>query len=975
MHGPSLVNSVRGYRGSEGVLPTELEFYQSYDWCLKPHLTFGEAIVHLRDELTKLAAMPNGWQVSEVTTNIFLLSCGLLNCVDEYLRGPTLRLPARLATTRVGRGAARFVETISEKPWSRQAVRRWREHWLASLNDFLLPIVRLQAAEPARLAEAGRRLVTLLQSPLPLDLRGLRIGTPTPFSRLDLTQKDFLALGESFARQYPDRTQSILIVGLRSSGSYFAPLLRAFFDAEGYKTVALLTIEPNKGVSRREMRELKRFVERNYLALIVDDPPYTNRTIFAALDITRRAGFAPSKLKFLVPTHPAKRTWFSTLPEDSVITIQPEQWHKRALLEPRAVELRLAEYFRSGNFVSVSVVASRRAEEINAALRQMPCDERGVRLKRVFEIELETPQGEKETRYVLAKSVGWGWWGYHAFLIGHRLSGYVPPILGLRDGILYMEWIPQPTVEPVKERRELIETSASYVAARVRHLNLANGSAAGRDLKRYNDGTWLLEKVLSRAYGRVLTDMLMQLQLGKLMRQRPCPFPTLIDGNMQRGEWVLGAPGLFKTDFEHHGMGKSSLNVTDPAYDLADTILNFALSPAEENALLRRYINESGDVTIEQRLFMYKLLAGISALKVAHEQLFASPRGKDAQREFHRQFMSAWNFLTVEAARYCGSLCHLRADRRWHAPIIVLDIDGVLDRRVFGFPCTTAAGAEALSLLSAHEFSVALNTARSAAEVKDYCKAYSLAGGIAEHGSYIWDAVNERERVLISAETVRQLEELRHHLQGIPGVFLDERHQYSIRAFTYREKPLGVIQSLLSAARSSSIGDGAVGPISTHIVNQLLVDLRLDRLTFHHTMIDTTIVAKETDKGTGLVALRDWVLAEDAETIAIGDTEHDLSMFRMATRSFAPDNIGCRRQARLLGCEIARYSYQRGLLEITEKIVHSREWHREGSIISEAPMRHFDDLFMKVLQAADQTWARNFLRAVFNLAAFRTFVR
>ena len=151
-------------------------------------------------------------------------------------------------------------------------------------------------------------------------------------------------------RRFPERTQSILVVGLRTSGSYFAPLLRAFFEAEGYESVALLTIEPNRGVGRREMRELERFAERGYSALIVDDPPYTNRTVFAALDIVHRAGFAPSKLKFLVPTHPAKRTWFKTLPEDSVITLQPEQWHKWALLDPKAVELRLAEYFHTRNF-------------------------------------------------------------------------------------------------------------------------------------------------------------------------------------------------------------------------------------------------------------------------------------------------------------------------------------------------------------------------------------------------------------------------------------------------------------------------------------------------------------------------------------------------------------------------------------------------------------------------------------------------
>jgi len=50
--------------------------------------------------------------------------------------------------------------------------------------------------------------------------------------------------------------------------------------------------------------------------------------------------------------------------------------------------------------------------------------------------------------------------------------------------------------------------------------------------------------------------------------------PTLIDGRMQRAEWVAGPQGLLKTDYEHHGMGKEELNVVDPAYDLADTILN-----------------------------------------------------------------------------------------------------------------------------------------------------------------------------------------------------------------------------------------------------------------------------------------------------------------------------------------------------------------------------------------------------------------
>jgi hydroxymethylpyrimidine pyrophosphatase-like HAD family hydrolase len=964
MFTPTVLGSTLEHRVQQSVLPAELEFYQSYDWCLNPYLIVSEAMGHLREEVDKLVIMPNEWQVSEVKTNIFLLSCGLLNCVDGYLRGSAFQLPNRVAATVAGRGVNRFVETISDRPWSRRRIARWRKHWLSELNDFLLLIISRQSIDVKCLAESGCRLTSLLESTPLAQLQSSRLSPPSPFNHLDLTPSDVLRLGDSFARRFPERAQPILLVGLRTSGSYFAPLLRAFFESEGYQCVALLTIDPNKGAGRYEERELKHFAARGYLALIVDDPPHTNRSVFAALDIAHRAGFARVNVKVLAPTHSANPRWFDAFPDDIVITLPSAQWHKRELLNPKSAERRLGDYFHGPDFHRVTVIESRRADEINARLQSITSDERGVRLKRVFEVQLETPEGKKQTKYVLAKSVGWGWLSYRAFLTGHRLSGFVPPILGLRDGILYMEWILQPSAELGEPHREIIEASASYVAARVRHLNMKTGPEAGTSLKRHNNGSRLLEKTLSRAYGRILPEMLIRSRVGALVRQQRCPSQTLIDGNMHYSEWILGSHGPVKTDYEHHGMGKNALNITDAAYDLADTILHLELSLEEESKLIRQYITDCGDVTVEQRLFMHKLLAGLWAMSQTQDQLFGSPRGGDAQRDYHRRFMNAWNFLTIHTARHSGALCHSRGDLHWQAPLVVLDIDGVLDRRVFGFPCTTAAGVEALSLLHVHKFSVALNTARSASEVKDYCKAYSLAGGVAEHGGYLWDAVSQRERVLISAETARQLEVLRRHLRSISGVFLDERHQYSIRAFTYREKPLGMIQSLLSSARSSSVGDGALAPISTHIVNQLLVDLRLDRLAFHHTMIDTTIVAKEVDKGTGLVALRDWVLAPNAETIAVGDSEPDLAMFRVATRAFAPSNICCRRQAHLLGCRIVHHPYQRGLLEIVRKIIHPDDRRCALCIPDEMTFSDQDKLFMIVMRAADRSWATNLLQAM-----------
>ena len=423
------------------VLSAEFDFYQTYDWCLNPYFTVSEAIDRLREEVEKLSITRTGWQTDEVASNIFLLSSALLNCIEEYLRGPALRLPTRLAATVVGRSATSFVEIVAEKPRLRRQITRWREHWLTSLVDFLSHIIGPVAIEPRSLADAGRKLTRLLELSFPPDLQAQRIGVSTPFSRLDLTQNDFLALGKSFAQRFPDRAQPLLLVGLRSSGSYVAPLLKALFQAEGYQGVAVLTIEPKKGVGRLERRELQRFAAQGYWALILDDPPHTSVTFLAALDIAHRAGFAPRSVKLLAPTHSASPTWFKTFPDHNVVTLLPEQWHKQELLDPKAVELRLAEYFRGQNFARVSMVASHVVDEFNARLQNVVADERSARLKRIFEVQLETPEGNSETKYVLAKSVGWGWLGYHAFLIGHRLQGYVPPILGLRDGILYMEWI------------------------------------------------------------------------------------------------------------------------------------------------------------------------------------------------------------------------------------------------------------------------------------------------------------------------------------------------------------------------------------------------------------------------------------------------------------------------------------------------------------------------------------------------------
>ena len=102
-------------------------------------------------------------------------------------------------------------------------------------------------------------------------------------------------------------------------------------------------------------------------------------------------------------------------------------------------------------------------------------------------------------------------------------------------------------------------------------------------------------------------------------------------------------------------------------------------------------------------------------------------------------------------------------------------------------------------------------------------------------------------------------------------------------------------------------------------------------------------------------------IGPDAETIAVGDSETDLPMFRVANRCFAPAQIGCALQARLLGCQISRHSYQRGFLEIARRLAHpdGRQCEHCSDLRQRWPR---DSLFLNILEAADRLRWRTLLK-------------
>src|SRR5215471_348853 len=937
----------------------EAAFYNQYVWALNAFPTIREVLSHLAEELEKLESIDEGWQEREVITNIFLLACSVTDTIDDYLAGTTYDFSKIGRAFSPAAGPVRILNRIfAAAGRAREArlsrLRMWSEGWRSAVAGFLRSAM-VGDVQHRELLQHRERLAGLLPPRFPKGLSKTRPKMPAFFRSRDFAPEDCLELGKKFVQRFPGGERPTMVMGLRTAGSFLAPLLCAYLGSR-LPAVDWIAVRPKKGLASWEQRALREAAGRRARVLVIDESIHSGQTLTTAIELLWKAGFRDDDIVVLNPAEPAFPDWndshvVQALRNVHTITLEPAERSKQRFLDSGSVASLLDEYFRSSGCSNVQVVSLAEVERINSEWRSVP-ERVDVRLKRLYEVHLRDAAGEDRICRVLAKSVGCGWLSYHAFHISQALSGFVPPVLGLRDGILYTEWLPpeQNAAAASPPRKLMIETLASYVAARTRGLKLDGKLTADLVREGRHKGLEMLAGALSRAYSSKVAAAAERFRIQERLSQSS--FSVLTDSKMAPAEWLPLGSKLKKTDYEHHAQGKNELGMTDPAYDLADAIFQFDFSGEEERLLIDKYVAGSGDVAVEERLFLNKVLAGLWAQNLATLGL-QNRRLAERRPTFHEQYTSAWNFLVSQTVRECGKRC-LRPDNvNWSGPLVVLDVDGVLDRMVFGFPSTTATGIKALSLFASHGFTVALNTARTFREVKEYCAAYGLAGGVAEYGAIVWDQVNNRQVNLVDPESMSQIGIAQRALAKIPGVFLNEDYQCSLRAFTYQI--------------------GRTMPLPRLIAEDLLAELKLEKLHVHHTSLDTAITARESDKGKGLLALLSLTGIAPAHVIAVGDSEPDLAMFRVAGRSFAPGNVSCRREAQLLRCHIAKAAYQPGLLEIARRIVHPEGGMCEQCGAAESAWLNDAGHFASLLEAADQRPLPVLLRHLLDPSLLRVF--
>jgi hydroxymethylpyrimidine pyrophosphatase-like HAD family hydrolase len=608
---------------------------------------------------------------------------------------------------------------------------------------------------------------------------------------------------------------------------------------------------------------------------------------------------------------------------------------KASLMQPEAVRALCAEYYGSAGWTSVRVVNDDDTTALNRQLAEHSKDGHHVREKRVFTIQLGAEGCEPVIKKIFLKSAGWGWLGYHAYIAGQRLEGFVPRLIGLRNGIMITEWIDD-AGGPIEAPPSIntVRRIGAYIAARTRTLRLSSYSK-NKGVTYSAVGVDEIVDLIRTGYGPYVNRLKKPI-LRKHLYRFMASAPTLLDGQMKADEWLRLPAAIYKADFEHHNFGGAEPDLVDPAYDLAAAMLEFKLSRNLERELLTTYVRESGHTITSEQMLICKILYG--SLTMSHA-LGRIVNGRDCAKN-NELYLYAKDWLIYSMNEFCSGTGGGAKPQHWSDLLFFMDLDGVFDQALLGFPHPTHKGLQSLALLREAGQSIILNTGRSVENVRHYCDAYGLPGGIAEFGSVFIDAVSRQEVPLIDSAAAKQLAECKDALKEIGDIFLDPAYEYSIRAYRYE-------------------GRQTAG-LSENEIQHLLKDSGFDQLRCISREADTYVVQKKIDKGAAVKFVRKYLGCEDIPAAAIGESIDDIPMLIAVEQAYAPANAcpEIRALARQNKCRIMRRPFQSGLLQAVQHCVGKKSISGEDAITARSMMRRF-------LQAADRPFALHLLAALF----------
>jgi hydroxymethylpyrimidine pyrophosphatase-like HAD family hydrolase/adenine/guanine phosphoribosyltransferase-like PRPP-binding protein len=817
----------------------------------------------------------------------FLIAAGINQIAEDYLHDSLYALDQ--ATSLLGQSAsparrlaARIAAGTSLAARELKAPRRARAlAWQSLVDDLVGQLARMVVADlGAPEAKAGltseslidrcRQLTDAIPS-LPAGLQRSVIRLPACFHDFDQRPEDLDRLAERSSDRWPP-ARPLLVVGVRTSGSYLGPLLAAAFRGRRNGPVSAMTIRPGRALLKSERALVRSVVAAGGQFLLTDDPPVTGSSLAAAARQLERMGVSRRTVVFALGLEDDSGALPAALDAYTAVTLRPREWSVEARLHVEDVRAAVAEL----------LAGELELRSLERLPLPGPARQRGHR-RALFRVSgLDAADRTARQIEVLASTVGVGYLGAHHAAVARALSRFSPRVLGLRDGMLYREWLP--AHQRLEARSdEFAATVARYVAARRRTLSTDGDMSLSLAGQR---PVWeVASLILARAFGRVAPLMRVVLVERLVRPLLAVSRPSVVDGSMAAEHWFTdsGDRRPVKVSLSNRTYWRLGLACFDPSFDLAGVGVS---SPddglaAQVRAAWRVHTGEQVD---PERWLLYELahLWGIAREDVAREAEVRHASARAATRYFANTFLDD-------------------LEQTGHGPLCALDVDGVLETDQFGFPAPSRASATALRALVAHGYRPVIVTGRGLAEVRDRCRAYRLAGGVAEYGSALYLNGRQVATGLIGGDAATALSGLRALLREREGVQLDPAYSYAMRAYRIaadgRRQPLAPVEvaELLEARGFAEVIRAIPGDSQTDFV------------------------AAEVDKGTGLRALiaalegdgQSRLPDDSVVSLAVGDTVADAPMLALGSAAFLPAHA--ERAATRTGARRLARPYQAGL--------------------------------------------------------------
>jgi hydroxymethylpyrimidine pyrophosphatase-like HAD family hydrolase len=762
--------------------------------------------------------------------------------------------------SRVLDAALRAVSAPSElTPAARRQVDRWRQ------------VVQALAVETAVLAtqasdiDAGRRaghvahLLSTLGEPPPR-VRGAVTRIPSSFRSFDQHPDDVSTLIDKVAARLPDRSRPVVVVGVRTSGSYLAPLAVAFLRRAGFSDVSLVSARPDQWYLRGDVRILRTAAAKRASALVIDDPPNTGKDVARVCRELGRFGFPASSTIPVLALFDENGDPPEPLSPFDAITIGWPEWSIHRRLGPERAARRLSAAF---------FPATVRLECELPAPEGLP----RAHARRLYRVQVTDLGGSARSRTVLAVGSGMGYFGNHDVAVASALKHHVPEVLDHDDGVLYLDWPSE--AKPLRPAPDVV---VDYVCAR--HDNLAVADDPSVRLRGSQPVWEVASHHLSRVWGKYwpIAHLAFVSRLTRELLRTTCPSVT--DGDMRVGTWIVGSDTgrPVKTSFSERSFSNFDLVSFDDRFDVVGAAVHSG-DPDYARNVRAAYEERTEQGISPERWLLYELvhLWDMERLGGATPET-TSTRKAQALRRYLAQVL-----LPDVTASNDG-------------PIVALDVDGVLETDGLGFRAPTPTSLLCLRALHAHGLRTVLATGRCLDDVVEMCDLFGLAGGAAEYGSVVYDRRAGSVDPLVTTAELAVLTRLRDRLRPEPAVRIDDRHQFSVRASavdgrheprTYRLPP-------------SAVPDGV-------------------RAVFGEEQTD--FVSDRVDKLEGVRALVRQLGAQ-TPVLAVGDTASDARLLEWALVSVVPRHADA--QAKAAARLVAPRPYQLGLADAIGTLIGHR---------------------------------------------------